>query len=356
MRRRWRLNLTPVIARVLRAVGAAEDFRAAAVSARLVAPGDETQVLPALYLEGELERIRGTHDETDLGVELERLRGGRVSHAPTLAYVLRDVTWSSGHAYAGRSHHRATDTGPQLRSSGDIATLDAAVVASTYYGGRYFGHWLTDDVPLAMAGHEIAPPIVPLRPWTAHQRQYLELLDLGVLPVGEAWMRELTILDDLGANPSKRARWEHMRARVRAVGGEAPPRRVMLLRGSTGVPRPLTNELEIAEHLAARGFTILEAEKLTVPELARELAGASVVLGVEGSQLLHGIFGMADGGTVVTLQPPDRFITVIKVYCDALALRYALVVGEGTSGGFRIDVDRVVRTVDLALAARVEHR
>jgi hypothetical protein len=89
-----------------------------------------------------------------------------------------------------------------------------------------------------------------------------------------------------------------------------------------------------------------------VPELARELAGAGVVLGVEGSQLLHGVFAMADGGTIVTLQPPDRFITAIKVYCDALGLRYALVVGEGSTEGFHIDVDRVTRTVDLALDAR----
>jgi hypothetical protein len=81
-----------------------------------------------------------------------------------------------------------------------------------------------------------------------------------------------------------------------------------------------------------------------------------VVLGVEGSQLLHGVFGMADGGAIVTLQPPDRFITAIKVYCDALGLRYALVVGEGSPAGFRIDVDRVARTVDLALRGRAAAR
>lgn len=342
--------------RALRSIGATQDFRARALWAQVVAPGDETDVPPALLLEGELERIRGTHDETALEVELERVRGGRVRHASTLAYVLRDVTWSSGHVYSRRCHHRATNTGPPLRSDGVVETFDRAAVASTYYGGRHFGHWLTDDVPLVMVAQPIAEPIVPLRPWTAHQREYLQLFDVAPRAVGDAWVRELTILDDLGANPSKRERWAHMRSRVRAQGAERRGRGVMLLRGSTGVPRPLTNELQIAEHLAARGFAILEAEKLSVAELARELAGAEVVLGVEGSQLLHGVFGMADGGAIVTLQPPDRFITAIKVYCDALGLRYALVVGEGSPAGFRIDVDRVVRTVDLALGGRAAAR
>lgn len=326
MPRRWRPNLTPVLARALRSIGAAEDFRARALWAQVVAPGDETDVPPALLLDGELERIRATHDETTLDVELERVRGGRVRHASTLAYVLRDVTWSSGHAYAGRAHLRATNTGPPLCVA-RIATLDHAAVASTHYGGRHFGHWLTDDVPLAMAAARIAEPIVPPRELTAHQRQYLELFGLSPRPVGDARVRELTILDDLGANPDKRARWALMRARFRALAPQPGHRAVMLLRGSTGVPRPLTNEREIAEHLAARGFAIVEAEKRSVPELARALAGADVVLGVEGSQLLHGVFGMAAGGAVVTLQPPDRFITAIKVYCDPCAARGS---GSGT--------------------------
>lgn len=352
MQRLWRQNLTPIIARGLRSLGAASDLRARAVCTRVVAPGDETDVPPALYLDGELERIRGTDRHTVLEVELERLRGRRVRHAATLAHVLRDVTWSSGHACRGWTHHRATDTRLRLWSTETLVSLERAVVASTHYGGRYFGHWLTDDVPLAMTAGGIGPPIVPRRTWTPHQREYLALFGLAPRPLGEAWVRELTILDDVGANASKRQRWEHMRARVRALGG--PPRErpgVMLLRGSTGEARRLTNEMAIAEHFAARGFEIVEAEKLTVEELAQRAAGAHVVLGVEGSQLLHGLFAMADGGVVVTLQPPERFLTPIKIYCDALGLRYAIVVGEGASADFSIDVERVARTVDLALAA-----
>src|SRR5690606_19333700 len=100
MFRRPRLNLTPVIARALRAVGVSEDFRAAAVRSQVIAPADETEAPPAVFLDGELERIRATHDETALEVELERLRGGRIRHAATFAHVLHAARWSSGHAYA----------------------------------------------------------------------------------------------------------------------------------------------------------------------------------------------------------------------------------------------------------------
>lgn len=353
MRQIWRQNLTPILARTLSSLGATTDLRAGAVRTRMLAPGDETDVPAALHLEGEVERIRGTDPDTVLEVELERLRARRVRHAATLAHVLRDVTWSSGHACGRRTHHRATDARLRLWSREAVASLDRAVVASTQYGSRYFGHWLTDDVPLAMTASPLAPPIVPNRKWTPHQRQYLTLFGLSPRSVEEAWVRELTILDDVGANASKRERWQHMRARVRRLGGPAAERPgVMFLRGSTGNIRRLTNEMEIAEHFAARGFEIVEAETLTVHELARRAAGARVVLGVEGSQVLHGLFAMADGGAVVTLQPPDRFLTSIKIYCDALGLRFAMVIGDGSTTKFHIDVDRVARTVDLALAAR----
>lgn len=351
MFRRPRLNLTPVIARALRAIGASEDFRAAAVRSRMIAPEDETEVAPAVFLDGELERIRATHGETALDVELDRLRGGRIRHAATSAHVLRGARWSSGHAYARGAHHRATDSRPPLWSH-EVEAIERAAVASTYYGGRFFGHWLTDDVPLAMVASRIAEPIVPPRPSTAHQRQYLELFGLSPRPLAEAWVRELTILDDVGANASKRARWRWMRTHVRALGAtEGGPEGVMLLRGAIGASRRLLNEAEVAAHLERRGFAILEPEMLTVAELARAMTGARIVLGVEGSQLLHGAFAMADRGAIVTLQPPDQLITIIKIYCDALGLRYSLVVGEGSADGFHVDVDRVARTVDLALAA-----
>lgn len=354
MSRRTKLNLTPLFARLLRTMRALDDHRAIAAHRWILAPEDETEVPPALALDGEFERIRGTHAETTLPTELERLRGGTVRHAATVAHVVRDALWCSGHVYAQGTHYRATDKRPRLISGKELIPIDQALVASSYYGGRYFGHWLTDDVPLAMCAWNLAPPIVPQREPTVHQREYLEHFGLAPRPIERAWIRELTILDDVGANASKRARWRWMRRRIRALGalgaGSNAPG-AMLLRGTTGTPRPLDNQLAIADYLARRGFSILEPETMTVKQLARALHGAKLVIGVEGSQLLHGLFAMADGGAVLALQPPDRFLTTIKIYCDALGLRYSFVVGEGSLAGFHIDVDRVARTIDLALAA-----
>jgi capsular polysaccharide biosynthesis protein len=347
MSRRWAPDLAPVLARALRSLGADEDFRAAAIATCELAPREEAERPPALVLPGDLARVRGTHGETTLDVELERVHAGRVVHGATIAYVLRDVRWAAGHVYHRRVHHRATPVRPRLTRR-DARWIERAVVGSTYYGGRYFGHWLTDDVPLMMAACELGQPVVPPWDWTAHQRQYLELLGLAPTVCEQAWVGELTILDDVGANASKRARWEHLRACVRALGPTRTHPGVMLVRGTTGVPRPLVNEAEVADYVAGRGLDVVEAERLDVAELAARVAGARVVIGVEGSQLLHGVFAMADGGTVITLQPPDRFITAIKIYCDALGLRFGIAVGEGSSEGFRVDLDRVARILDLA--------
>lgn len=61
----------------------------------------------------------------------------------------------------------------------------------------------------------------------------------------------------------------------------------------------------------------------------------------------HGIAAMPAGGTLLTLQPPDRATTAMKLLTDRWQQRFAMVVGEGGAGSFRIEWDEVARTLDM---------
>jgi capsular polysaccharide biosynthesis protein len=105
--------------------------------------------------------------------------------------------------------------------------------------------------------------------------------------------------------------------------------------------------------MAEYGFTILEPERMRVDEVAAALYGANVVAGVEGSQLSHSLLGAADGATMLTLQPPQRFAAPLKRYSEAIGFRWGFLIGEQQSHDvWRVNVDDLRRTLDLLLHPR----
>jgi len=84
-----------------------------------------------------------------------------------------------------------------------------------------------------------------------------------------------------------------------------------------------------------------------VPSIVAACAGAKVVIGVEGSQLVHGVNVLQPGGSLLTLQPPDRFVSYYKYLTDRDHQHFAFVVGIPEGDGFRIEIGEVERTLDL---------
>jgi hypothetical protein len=112
--------------------------------------------------------------------------------------------------------------------------------------------------------------------------------------------------------------------------------------------RLLRNELELAEHLRERrGFRIIDPSKCDVPTIVAACAGARTVIGIEGSQLIHGVNLLQPGGSLLILQPPDRFVCFFKYLTDRDQQNFGFVVGTPDGEGFRIDPDEVERTLDL---------
>jgi capsular polysaccharide biosynthesis protein len=255
-----------------------------------------------------------------------------------------------GSVYAGRARVRLLPT-PFLPGSMKPVEedLDRAALACTYVGNRYFGHWILDDCPLHLLAREHAPPVGVARVAYAQEAEYARLWGLAIHQVASARVRSLMIFQDHGQNPSKRARHEWMRRPVLARVGSRTWPGVYFRRGRTGVQRVLTNEDEIERRLARRGFAIVDVQSTSVDEILTMSAGAGAVVGVEGSQMTHGLLGLvAPRGTVVALQVPWRFNNLFKDVADCLGLQYAFVMGVRAPGGFRLDPDELERTLDLA--------
>ena len=95
--------------------------------------------------------------------------------------------------------------------------------------------------------------------------------------------------------------------------------------------------------MLTRGGRILEPGQTDLAEIWRACAEASVVVGVEGSQLSVPLLALRPGARLLILQPPQQVNGVFKGIADAMGVRVAMVVAEDEGdGAFRIpDLDEL---------------
>ena len=313
-----------------------------------IAPGETSKPNAAFFLPGQLDKVTGwVFADEHPGREM--LGGFERSHAPTRAFLLRDAWLIDGVLYKGTAcehlHPRRKGL-PELRVT---QTIDRAAVYCTPGGNMYFGQWLMDDCvtyPLAMAE---GTPVTTAQPAYPHTKVYEDWLGMNPVRVPSAYLRELVIFEDVGQNQGKHKRFAAMGEKLRAHVDEVKPHPgVFILRGRTGESRLLHNELELADQLRVnRGFRILDPAKSDVPTIVSACAGAQTVVGIEGSGLIHGILLLPPGGAVLTLQPPNRFVSVYKHLTDRDGQRFGFVVGTPERDGFHIVPDELERTLDL---------
>jgi hypothetical protein len=312
-----------------------------------IAPA-ETNVVPrAFFLPGQLDRVTGwvfADEHPRRAME----GGAQEEHAATRAFLLKDVHLIDGVLYKGGAcsylQPRRSRV-PELRVDQEIAH---AAVFCTAAGNRYFGNWLMDDCvtyPLAAAE---GVPVTTDQPVWAHVPGYESWLDMTPSRQHSVLLREAVIYQDIGQNRSKHARFRALGEKLRSHVKVQPHPGVFIVRGTTGERRVLGNEREIAEHLRDhRGFRILEPPKHDVPGIVQMCAGARTVVGLEGSGLIHGILVLPEGGNIVALQPPDRFVGVYKHMTDRDHQNFAFVVGQRQGDDLRIDIAELERTLDL---------
>ncbi len=207
---------------------------------------------------------------------------------------------------------------------------------------------MTDNLTLELAAKELAEPIICEHKPYNHAADYRKFFGLQAQTFRQVRCGELIIIEDVSQNDYKRKRYNLLRNRLKKVGGDKSGHGVMILRGTSGQHRVLVNESEVAQYLVInRGFTIIDPQCMSVKEIIGGIQNAKIVVGVEGSTMAHGLFSIADGGTICTLQPHYRFSSLYKEHTDCIGLHFAYVVGYPAPQGFTINLDELGKTLDL---------
>lgn len=336
----------PMLRRGLRRLrqGRAVGIEEVALRSWEICPAETVPTRPALHPPGAPERILRLSPWREEAEERALIRGEPARHAPTRAYLVGGAELAGSWVYRGaaKAGHGFWPDRLLLPGLGPCRHLPEAHLVSNRAGSRFFGNFLLDDFPLAMIPPAGAAAVaLPTQPYP-HEAGYRALLGLPAPErLRHARVERLTLYTDYAQNAFKKARYLELRARMRArfpglPAGPGPL--VYLKRGATGERRLVANEDALEALLAAAGFDIVEPARLEAAEIARRTLGARLVVGVEGSHLSHVIYTLAEGATLLVLQPPDRFAMAYKEFTDRMEMRFAFVVGLPAPDGFRVDL------------------
>lgn len=350
-------SLRPIRNRLRRLFGGGRaEFFDSAIESWQICPAEAVEITPGIWLPDQVEQIAQT-EFGGLQDILSQMRGNPAEPTPpTMGHRFRDVDFVDGvlHARGAERHLR------RRQHSGLTYARPAKAISGALYeswiGNRWFGNWLLNDCLAYRLAEAAGNPVTsaPLR--GGHIQRYEQLLDMTPGRIGDVHFDELVLFDDLHNNRSRRERAQQNRARLVAGRNLKPLPGVFIFRGASGDARILENEAEIAERLEVEyGFHTLYVDRDDADRMAEAAGAARMVVGVEGSQLAHGVIAMPAGGTVLTLQPADRVTTSLKLLTDCWRQQYAMVVGPGTARGYRVEWDQLRRTLDLIAAENAEN-
>lgn len=311
---------------------------------------ESTQSVPqAVYLEQTLQRATAAGVFSDLEDQYMLISARRVTHRPITGHVLKNAALIGASIYArGFREPLAPAGGFHPRELLDNMHAKQGALGCTYFGNMFFGHFWTDDVPLMQLGSQFGEPVRTSQPLARHQRELLDFIALKVRLASSMTFDELFVFDDRAQTKHKELRYRALRKTFAEKHHRRDaPRGVFVFRGNSGASRVLVNEQEIADALAAHGIVSVHPERLSLDDLSRAIWGARLVVGVEGSHLLHGLYNVAEGAAFLTLQPPMRFSNVLKSYTDCLGMHYGFVIGQACERGYRVDLEEVLQVMDM---------
>jgi hypothetical protein len=316
-----------------------------------ISPSVTLPSLKPICLPDEFSRALRVQDETSFEMELSRLSEGDKLHSSTMAYCLSDVTFYKneivriGRTFSGRRKNRI----PAL--VGRAAEFDEGALCSNGVTERYFGHWMHDGLVMELLAEEMGllSIVNQVNPWS-HAEGYRELLALRPQPVLHGRFKRLWTFDDRGLNQSRNKRLQALRGRLKAsnLSPSHSPESVFIRRGASGTGRSLTNEDDISSLLSKRGFQIVTPEQIDARSLNSALRNASLCIAVEGSAQSHYLVNGPGSGALLSIQPPERFNSFFKPFCDSIGWRWGYVVADKVSAdSFYLCPDRLLKTIDL---------
>jgi len=316
-----------------------------------VIQADEVEPLkPVVCLPGQLERATsGSPGLSTLEQEMAWLTTDPVKHAAVIRYTLRDcLVHPYGVEYQGGSIGKIR-VGWQRIPLGPIEEVSHAAYCMSTTAHRFFGHWLQDACPTALLARPQEALLLDIRHDWPHAAEYARAFELHPRATPNLYVRELSVFQDFSQGSSKRQRYAQMRDRLARAFGPAHPhtRPVYLRRGNTGASRLISNEDAVMRRLEQAGFLVLEMGDQSAADLFKALAAAPVVVCMDGSHMNHLYFSMPQGGSILSFLQADRFTATNFGYARAAGLHFGILVVEQDDKGYVVDVDAMMRTLDL---------
>ena len=312
-----------------------------------VASGHEEVIPSAYFLPGQLDRVT---EWVFADEHPRRKMEGKISitHGPTRAHLLEDVWLIDGVLYKGSACSHLSPRQSRVPRLHVETEIDRAAIYCSASGNRWFGMWLMDDCPLYPLACEEGEPVTTQEEPRGHMRDYEDRLGIRPTRLRNALLRQVVIFEDVSQNRDKHRRFRAMCDALRSGVDREPHPGVFILRGRDGDHRVMRGEQELAARLAERrGLRVLDPLKVDMATIMQTCAGARLVVGVEGSQLMHGLMALEPGASVVALQPPGRFCGLYKDLTDRDGQHFGFVVGRPRGRDFEVDAQEVERTLDL---------
>jgi len=309
-------------------------------------PASTFETDPAICLPGEVDRV--TDFVGDEALHRARLAGDIREEGPTLSYRFDGTLLADFTVYAAGSYQVYREGRKRPVLTGDPDEIDQAQLCTTACAQMYFGHFFHDSLVLEelAARRKLTPLTFARKPWT-HEPGYRQLFDRQAVATSLARVRRLWLVDERSLNEGWRSRFGSLRTRLRDKVTSTGARNVFITRGSWFTGRSLANEPELAELLHARGFTILEPEKEEPEGIASVLRDARLVVCVAGSAEVHALVAMPAGATLIEIQIAPFFGTIGKILTESIGVHWGYVVAEETQTGFRLEPERLLKTLDL---------
>ena len=347
------ISLRPLTARLYGKLGIAT-FESSAAETAEWAPGSEAVSPSIIQLPDEVDRVIAFNRTVTRSDFVARCEQREVWHPPTIARRYRNALVAHGSIYVGQKIKIVHQRERRLMFRERPVDFGVRMLATNFVSEQYFGHWLLDGISLELLAMERGIEALGLarEPWL-QEPEYRVPLRLTLERQAVAQIEDLWVVNDRPMNGNHVARIGELRKRLRAGVVPNTAAAPIFLRREGGVRRPLINQDALANALARRGFTVLTPERETVDSLRVALHASPLVVSVEGSALCHAVANMAEGGTIVAIQPPRRVDWIQKVWADAAGLRLAQSVAvEAGGGSFRMEEDRLLRLFDLIADVR----
>jgi hypothetical protein len=336
-----------------RAVGIpARSLEQVAVKSWEIAPGVDEPCSPICIPESHFDRILGSAPpyQPVANVTAE-IRSDRHYGGSTRAFLLRDALLFREHVYCGLYRGDLYST---LRwralLRGETGELSQGILATTYSGTRWFGHFLHDELPLQELVSSLGAGVGHLRPSYKHEAGWRAALGVKAPPsYASLRVRELVLIDDCGQNPAKRSRYQKLRSRM--SGCPRGHDRIFLRRSrSTGSEdRHIVNSEEVEERLVREGFHVVDTGHITVDEMLKRCMGASIVVSVDGSHATPSFYFGRRGACLLFIYPPKRVSVLLPRLAQFYGMVGAMFIGEPVNGRdteFRVNPDELMRAIE----------